>query len=964
MPTVASRLSVFLVVVTLLGTGVPHLLAGIASANAAPDHLVVSEIVTGGTSASDELIELYNPTTGPLPLEGLELVYASASGLTVSRRAAWELGAPEVPSGGHILVAHELGVYAPIADAIYASGMAATGGSVALRIAGAASAIDAVGWGSAAGTWLEGSVPPAPAAGSSLERLPGGALGSTQDTDDNAADFVLRAVPGPENSASPPVPGPSASDSPHPSATSTPAPTVAPTVAPSVPPTPSPEPTPSASPSAQPTAAPTPSPAVVPIATARALPDGTEVTIEGVALTGSDFVDGGGYVADESSGLAVLLSDGSFARGDRLRVHGVIDDRYAQRTLRADGADVVRLGTAADPPPIEVATGAVGESVEGRLIRIAGTILSAPTALSGGLAFDVDDGSGPVRLLVGAATGIDVGAWAAGVAVDALGVAGQRDSSGTGSSGYRVQPRDTADILAADPGPSPTDAPSATSTPEATPEPSQAADVISVAAARQLSKGASAVVRGVVTLAPGLVDPTTAVLQDTTGAIVLRVGDEAGPVTRGTRVEVRGVRSTLSGMETLRVSTPPAPLGEAPEPEPDLIRTGDAGEAHEATLVVLRGGLVAAPRRSSAGTVTFEIDDGSGSLRVSIGSSAGIDAAELVTGTWIEVRGVLGQETTGSLPLRGYRVWPRDGADLRVIAPATAGTASGGGSTDDDSMDAADAALTTLDDIEGAAAAGLPIGATLVVGPWKELGLGGLLWDGARLVAIHRDAGALVSGTLGSGQPPVAVRATGLRVVDVDPVTGIPVADVTDEPGALVPSGMPPSPPLSVLGLERGAARWVSVVGRLDPRPEVSALLVEGTSLAIDRRCEDEPMPPPATASVTGILVGEPPRLVVPCGGVVPAPLLARTTTREAHDLPAPAGADTVPGGEPPSRSLPAVLLGLAAATLAAGAGASRWASRGATLEPDPVAVDSGAPDEPMSPPALTLVSVPRERAP
>ena len=36
-------------------------------------------------------------------------------------------------------------------------------------------------------------------AGSSLERLPGGALGSTQDTDDNGVDFVVRSVPGPEN---------------------------------------------------------------------------------------------------------------------------------------------------------------------------------------------------------------------------------------------------------------------------------------------------------------------------------------------------------------------------------------------------------------------------------------------------------------------------------------------------------------------------------------------------------------------------------------------------------------------------------------------------------------------------------------------------------------------------------------------------------------------------------------------
>ena len=64
--------------------------------------------------------------------------------------------------------------------------MAATGGSVALRIQGATTAIDAVGWGTAASTWLEGAPAAAPPAGASLERLPGGSAGSTIDTDNNA----------------------------------------------------------------------------------------------------------------------------------------------------------------------------------------------------------------------------------------------------------------------------------------------------------------------------------------------------------------------------------------------------------------------------------------------------------------------------------------------------------------------------------------------------------------------------------------------------------------------------------------------------------------------------------------------------------------------------------------------------------------------------------------------------------
>jgi hypothetical protein len=146
-------------------------------------HLLVSEVMTGGASASDEFIELYNPTATWLPLEALEVVYVTASGATVSRRATWGAGSPAMPPGGHLLIANESGIFASIADARYASGMAAAGGSVAIRIVGAAGPIDAVGWGTAASAWIEGTPAVAPPAGSSLERLPGGPFGSAQDSE-------------------------------------------------------------------------------------------------------------------------------------------------------------------------------------------------------------------------------------------------------------------------------------------------------------------------------------------------------------------------------------------------------------------------------------------------------------------------------------------------------------------------------------------------------------------------------------------------------------------------------------------------------------------------------------------------------------------------------------------------------------------------------------------------------------
>ena len=106
-------------------------------------------------------------------------MYVTASGATISRRAIWELGAPSLGAGRHLLIANELGTYAAIADATYASGMAATGGSVALRIQGASTAIDAVGWGTAASSWMEGRGRGGAAGWLEHRTTPGGPLGST-----------------------------------------------------------------------------------------------------------------------------------------------------------------------------------------------------------------------------------------------------------------------------------------------------------------------------------------------------------------------------------------------------------------------------------------------------------------------------------------------------------------------------------------------------------------------------------------------------------------------------------------------------------------------------------------------------------------------------------------------------------------------------------------------------------------
>jgi hypothetical protein len=142
---------------------------------------VVNEVMTGGaTSASEEFVELVNPCGHALDLAGARLLYRSATGGTERVLASWDAGRV-LAAGGRLVYATSL--FPGASDGIFVAGLAATGGGVAVVDATGA-LIDAVGWGTAANGFVEGSVAPAPAAGSVVARIPDGT-----DTDDGASDW-------------------------------------------------------------------------------------------------------------------------------------------------------------------------------------------------------------------------------------------------------------------------------------------------------------------------------------------------------------------------------------------------------------------------------------------------------------------------------------------------------------------------------------------------------------------------------------------------------------------------------------------------------------------------------------------------------------------------------------------------------------------------------------------------------
>ena len=268
------------------------------------------------------------------------------------------------------------------------------------------------------------------------------------------------------------------------------------------------------------------------------MPDGTDVTIAGVLTTDLGALEAGrsAFVQDSTGGIGLYLDAVAVthvAIGSTVVVRGTIDDRFAQRTLRAAEADIEVTGGSALPGVLGSSTGAAGESVEGLRLQIGAPVIAGPDTLTDGTAVTVDDGSGPVRIIVtpAALAGRDL---TVGSTLMATGPLGQRDSSGTGVEGYRLYVTQAGD-LAVEPPPTPTPTPTPTTpTPEPTPAPSteptstpiatpsptprprarrhQPARGLdsTIAAARARPVGSTVVVRGVVTAEAGRLGNTGA----------------------------------------------------------------------------------------------------------------------------------------------------------------------------------------------------------------------------------------------------------------------------------------------------------------------------------------------------------------------------------------------------------------------------------------------------------------------
>lgn len=193
----------------------------VPSANAGPaPHPLINEVYGGGGNSgatlTHDFVELVNPTSETISLDGYVVEYYGATGNRGNRCTLSGSVAPV----GHFLVQQAKGAGGtqalPTPDATCGANMSGTKGSVQL-VGPDGTVVDLVGYGAAAKA--EGKPTKALSNTTSAQR------GGLEDTDDNSADFVI-GTPSPMNSASTPAPStpgtPDQTASPTPSGSATP----------------------------------------------------------------------------------------------------------------------------------------------------------------------------------------------------------------------------------------------------------------------------------------------------------------------------------------------------------------------------------------------------------------------------------------------------------------------------------------------------------------------------------------------------------------------------------------------------------------------------------------------------------------------------------------------------------------------------------------------------------------------
>ncbi|HSL34065.1 MAG TPA: OB-fold nucleic acid binding domain-containing protein [Candidatus Limnocylindrales bacterium] len=501
------------------------------------------------------------------------------------------------------------------------------------------------------------------------------------------------------------------------------------------------------------------------------------VTAEGGRLGSPPLI----AIQDASGGIVVRVPDGTPppARGTRIRATGHLGDPYGQLEVRPSTGGFAVVGVGA-VPAAQADSGVLGEAVEGRLVVLTGVVDSRPTkSTSGDITFYLRCSGGTARIVADASSGLTKDSVAPGATYRVVGVAGQRASRKDAPDGYRLWPRDVADLTQiAAPSPAPSSGPSAT--PGASSSTAEA--VLSIAQAIRRGDGA-VTVEGVVVAGAELLDTTgrRIVIQDATAGLEVLLPTGASAPAVGTRIRVGGSIGRAYDAPRLKASDI-AVRAVGAKPLPIVLRAAPTA-AHEWRLVRASGTIADVSKLGDRWRAELTV----GRERIVVTGLAGarIPVTALVEGRAATVTGVARRPYPGASDRR-WSIVPRSPADLDVgSAAGGAGPGTGDGADPSAGPGARGTGTTATPDVDLAGLADHVGRVVRVGGLVTELQSDGFgLDDGTAIGRIVLIGGA--AEFLPLIEPGDAVNATGRVTED-----GESFSVVVDDPAGIVRVGDP-----------------------------------------------------------------------------------------------------------------------------------------------------------------------------
>lgn len=387
--------------------------------------------------------------------------------------------------------------------------------------------------------------------------------------------------------------------------------------------------------------------AVSTIAAARALPVGSNVTIEGVVTAGRGVYNSTTfYLQDPTAGIVAFVGSGgpsvNVAMGDSVRISGSIATFSNELQIAGGSAmEVEILGRVPVPAARTVtATDVNAGSFQGELVVAnAVTIDSVP---SSGTNYNirVSDATGSFIVFIDADAGITPSTFAVGQTMNITGI------MTTFNTLREIKPRSQADLVLT----------------------SNAGGVQPIARARLLPNGQTVSVTGVVTAAPGTFNSTSVYIQDNSGAGIVLFTGSGGPnvsaLVVGDSVNVTGVMGTFSAERQIAggAALTVTDVGNGTVPTPLNIDAADVNAAR------FQGRLAAADSVrvvSVSGTtnLTVTVEDAFGQFVIFSDVDTGLNASNWTVGNSYRVVGVLSSFQSGSNPPL-YQLKPRGAADV------------------------------------------------------------------------------------------------------------------------------------------------------------------------------------------------------------------------------------------------------------------------------------------------------------